>query len=98
MGSPVASQNSRDISYLRATSLGRDREILICDYSSNDKKARGRAFDRNNTFLVGLADDLDGAGGYCWADGTNNQNASGHDACNWRYYPMQCGPLSSHGS
>lgn len=94
-GSPIASDNRRDIGYLRSNSRGeRDRVILVCDYSSNGKKARARAFFGN--VLVGQTYDVDGAGGYCWRDYTDGINAWYHDTCNWRFSGAGCGPNSRH--
>lgn len=97
IGSPIASDNRRDIGYLQRNNRGqRDRRITICDYSSNNKKARARAFyGFYNPTLVGQSYDVDGAGGSCWYRGTD-VNAQFHDTCNWRRSGAGCGPNSYH--
>lgn len=96
IGSPIASDNSRDISYLDRNAVGvPDAQIRICDQSYNDKKALGRAFDGGGVYLA--ADDEDGAYGICYR-AYSSRNGSEHDACNWRYDSSTCGPDSQHGS
>ncbi len=60
INSPVASDNQRDLSYL-TDETREDGTIWACDYSENQKKSAGRAF--NNGFVARTVHDENGAGG-----------------------------------
>ncbi len=94
INSPIASDNQRDLSYL-TDETREDGTIWACDYSENQKKSAGRAF--NNTFVARTVHDENGAGGGCTYDFVGT-NAGGHDACNGHNPIEGCGPNSKHGT
>lgn len=93
IGSPIASDNSRDISYLKGGAVSNDGQIRICDQSVNGDKAAGRA--GQNGVVILIAEDRDGAGGSCYSAFTG-RNAGAHDACNSSNPIGGCGPDSYH--
>lgn len=97
MGSPIASANYIDQGYLQRNNRGqRDRTILVCDFSSNGKKAQAISNGPPGSGRYLSTYDVDGAGGSCWSR-TGGFNGYLHFTKNWRYGGFgSWGPTSYH--